>query len=161
MDEYDSVNTENCMLKDVCFDLKKDIRKLEHANENFKSEKLEVNEKTLILCEDLDKLKETLSMREKVFNTNLSKLESESLQLKQKIESLICDNHQLLERLKKAESDHTANKHWNSSSEVLRWLNIHHNRNKKGLGFVTKRTVYPVNRNYVGLPEKHYLLSLW
>jgi len=48
----------------------------------LKSEKLEVDEKTLILCEDLDKLKETLSMREEVFNTNLSKLESESLHLK-------------------------------------------------------------------------------
>ena len=36
MDEYDSVNTENCMLKNVCSDLKKDIRKLEHANETLK-----------------------------------------------------------------------------------------------------------------------------
>ena len=53
------------------------------------------------MCEDLDKLKETLSMREEVFNTNLSKLESEFVQLKQKTESLICENHQLLERLKK------------------------------------------------------------
>ena len=73
------------MLKDVCSDLKKDIRKLEHTNEILKSEKLKVDEKTLILYEDFDKLKETLSMREEVFNTNLSKLKSESLQLKQKI----------------------------------------------------------------------------
>jgi len=29
MDEYDYVNTENCMLKDVCSDLQKDIRKLD------------------------------------------------------------------------------------------------------------------------------------
>ena len=63
MDEYDSVNIENCMLKDVCSDLKKDIRKLEHANETLKSEKFEVDEKALILCEDLDKLKETLSIK--------------------------------------------------------------------------------------------------
>jgi len=57
MDEYDSVNTENCMLKNVCSDLKKDIRKLEHANETLKSEKLKFDEKTLVLEEDLDKLK--------------------------------------------------------------------------------------------------------
>jgi len=65
-----------------------------------------------------------------VFNTNLSKLETESLQLKQKIESLICENHQLLEKLKKVESDLTANRRWNSSSEALNWLNAHHNRNR-------------------------------
>jgi len=35
----------------------------------------------------------------------------------------------------------------------LNWLNTHHNRGRKGLGFVIKRTVYPVNRKYVGLPE--------
>ena len=49
MDEYESVNTKNSMLKDVCSDLKKDIRKLEHANEVLKSEKREVNEKNLVL----------------------------------------------------------------------------------------------------------------
>jgi len=101
MDECDIITIENCMLKDVCSYLKKDVRKLEHANEILKCEKLKVDKKTLILYEDLGKLKETLSMREEVFNTNLSKLEGESLQMKQKIESLICENHQLLERLKK------------------------------------------------------------
>jgi len=30
---------------------------------------------------------------------------------------------------------------------------MHHNRGRKGLGIVTKRTIYPVNRKYVGLPE--------
>ena len=108
-------------------------------------------------------------MREQVFNTNLSKLKSESLQLKQKTESLIYENHQLLKRLKKAEFDLTANRRWNSSSEALNWLNTHHNRNKKGLGFMAKRIVYLVNRKYVGLPENiiffhcgktgHYLYS--
>ena len=48
-----------------------------------------MDEKALGLYEDLDKLNETLNMREEVFNTNLSKLKSESLQLKQKTESLI------------------------------------------------------------------------
>jgi len=88
MDERDDINAENCMLKDVCSDLKKDVREPEHANEILKCERLKVDEKTLALCEDLDMLKETLSMREKVFNINLSKLKSESLQLKQRIESL-------------------------------------------------------------------------
>ena len=32
-------------------------------------------------------------------------------------------------------------------------MNTHHNRNRKGLGFVAKRTVYPINRKYVGLSE--------
>jgi len=82
MDECDTINAKNCMLKDVCSDLKKDVRKLEHANEILKCEGLKVDEKTLALCEDLDMPKETLSMSEKVFNINISKLESESLQLK-------------------------------------------------------------------------------
>jgi len=110
MDEYDVINAENCMLKDVCSNLKKEVRKLEHANEILKSERLEVDEKTLVLHEDLDKLKETLSMTEKVFNTDLLKLKSESLQLKQRIESFIYENSQLLEKLKKAESELTANR---------------------------------------------------
>jgi len=153
IDEYESINTKNYILKDVCSYLEKDVRKLERANEILKCEKLQVDEKTLGLYEDLDKLNETLNMREKVFNTNLSKLESESLKLKQKIESLIFENHQLLDRLKKAESNLTTNRRRNSSSETLKWLNTHHNRNKKGLGFVTVKTIYPINRKYVGLLE--------
>jgi len=90
--------------------LKKDVRKLEHANEILKREKLKVDEETLVLYEDLDKLKETLSVREEVFNTNLSKLESEFLQLKQRIEALVCENNKLLEKLKKADSNLTTNK---------------------------------------------------
>ena len=48
MDEYELTNTENSMLKDVCSDMKKDIRKLEHAKEVLKSEKHEVDEKNLV-----------------------------------------------------------------------------------------------------------------
>ena len=84
MDECDSINAENCMLKDVCSDLKSHMRRLEHENQVLKSERLEVDKKTLVLHEDLSKLKETLSMKEEVFNTDLSKLESKSLQLKQR-----------------------------------------------------------------------------
>ena len=36
---------------------------------------------------------------------------------------------------------------------ALKWLNTHHSRNKKGLGFVTRRTINPVNKKYVGLQE--------
>jgi len=58
------------------------MRRLEHENQVLKSERFEVDKKTLVLHEDINKLKETLSMKEEVFNTDLSKLESESLQLK-------------------------------------------------------------------------------
>ena len=139
------------MLKDVCSDLKKDVRKLEHANEVLKSERLEIDEKTLVFPEDFNKPKETLSMSKEVFNTDLSKLESESLRLKQRIGTLICENNQLLKKLEQVESDLAINRRWNSSLEGLKWLNTHHNQNKKGLGFMTKRTVIPVNRKYVGL----------
>ena len=59
----------------------------------------------------------------------------------------------MLEKLKQVELDLAANRRWNRSSQALNWLNTHFNRGKKGLSFVTKRTVYPVNRKYVGLPE--------
>jgi len=59
----------------------------------------------------------------------------------------------LLEKLKKVESDLTENNRWNSSSEALNWLNTHHSRNKKGLGFVTRCTINPVNKKYVGFQE--------
>jgi len=115
------------------------MRRLEHENQVLKSERFEVDKKTLVLHEDINKLKETLSMKEEVFNTDLSKLESESLQLKWRLEVLICENSQLLKKLKQAKSDLIANRRWNSSSEALKWLYTHHNRTKKGLDFVTKR----------------------
>ena len=39
IDECDAINAENCMLKDVCSELKKDVRMLKHANEILKCEK--------------------------------------------------------------------------------------------------------------------------
>ena len=63
---------------------------------------------------------------------------NESLKLKQKIESLLDENGKLLEKLKQAETDLTANRGWNRSSQALNWLNTHHNGNKKGPDFVTK-----------------------
>jgi len=49
--------TETCMLKDVCSYLKRDIRKLEHAKETLKSEKLEVDERPLFCVKTLISLK--------------------------------------------------------------------------------------------------------
>ena len=92
-------------------------------------------------------------MKKEAFATDLSKLENESLEPKQKVESLLVENSKLLEKLKQVESDLAANRCWNRSSQALNWLNTHFNRGKRGLGFVTKRTVYPVDRKYVGLPE--------
>jgi len=65
-------------------------------------------------------------MRAKVFNTNLSRLESESLHLKLRLESVVSEHNQLPKKVHKAEFDLTKNKHWNSSSEALNWLNTHH-----------------------------------
>jgi len=102
---------------------------------------------------DLDKIKETLRLKEEVFAADLTKLENESFELKQKVESILDENRKLLEKLKQVEIDLTTNRCWSCSLEALQWSNTHHNRNKKGLGFVAKRTVYPINRKYVSLFE--------
>ena len=54
MDECETITAENCMLKDVCFELKNDVRmlerkkiELEHVNEILKCEKLKAEEKAL------------------------------------------------------------------------------------------------------------------
>ena len=60
--------------------------------------------------EDLKKLKETLSLKEEVFATELTKMENESLKLKQKVESLLVENKKLLQNLKQVESDLAANR---------------------------------------------------
>ena len=88
-----------------------------------------------------------------MFKTDFSKLEAESQELELKIELLVGENNQLLEKIHKAESDLVQNRPWNSSSEAFNWLNTHHSRNKKGLGFVSKRVTKPANKKYVGLSE--------
>jgi len=50
--------------------------------------KLETEEKTLALCQQLDKLMDFMNMREKKFNYELLKLESESLDLKLRLQCL-------------------------------------------------------------------------
>ena len=50
-------------------------------------------------------------MREEAFAIDLTMLENESLELKQKVESLLVENRKLLEKLKQVESDLAANRH--------------------------------------------------
>jgi len=73
----------------------------------------------LVLREDLNKFKETLSLKEEAFATDLTKLKNEFLELKQKFESLLVENRKLLEKLKQVESGLTSNKRWSCSSEAL------------------------------------------
>jgi len=117
MDECDATNAENCMLKEVCAKLKKDVRmlernkqELERVNKIPQCEKLRAEEKILTLCKDLDTLKDLMNTRKKVFNTDISILECESLNLKLRLESLVSENNQLREKVHKAESDLAQNK---------------------------------------------------
>jgi len=153
MDEYDALHSENCELRDECDDLKREIKELEQESKILKDGKIELDMNNLVLHEDLKRVKETFRLKEKHFVINLTKLEKESLDLKQKIEFLLAENQSLHEKLKQVEIDQAANKRWHDSSEALNWLNTHHNQGKKGLSFVKKYTVYPCNRKYVGLPE--------
>jgi len=59
-----------------------------------------------------------MNTREEVFNTDLSRLNSESLDLKVKVESLASKNNQLLEKAHKAEFDLLQNRCWNSFSKT-------------------------------------------
>jgi len=70
-DDFEEVNTENCVLKDVYSELKKDIRlleknnrEIERLNEILISEKLEIEEKNLALCQNLTNLRTSLNIRE-------------------------------------------------------------------------------------------------
>ena len=115
------------MLKNACSGLEKDVKRLErkkqelgHMNEVLTCEKLKSDEKVLVLCNELDTLKELMNKREEVFHTNLSKLEEEFRELELKIELLVTENNQLLEKVHKVESDLVQNRHRNSSSEALK-----------------------------------------
>ena len=85
---------------------KKDVKRLErkklelgHMSEVLTSEKLKIHKKVLVLCNELDTHKDLMNKREKVFNTNLSRSESESLNLKLNLESQMSENKQLLEKI--------------------------------------------------------------
>ena len=85
MDECDALTSENCMLKDVCTEIKRDVKELEHENKTLKSEKVDLDMKHLVLLDDLNKVKETLNLKEAAFATDFAKLENVSLELKQKV----------------------------------------------------------------------------
>jgi len=55
--------------------LEKNKQELEQINEILISKKYKTEEKTLALCQELDKLKDFMNMREKEFNSELSKME--------------------------------------------------------------------------------------
>ena len=106
--------------------LERNKLELEHVNEVLKCEKLKVEEEALALCKDLDIPKDLMNTREEVFDTDLSRLKSESLDLKLRLESLVSENNQPIEKAHKVESNLTENRRWNSSSKALDWLNTHH-----------------------------------
>ena len=56
-------------------------------NEILKCEKFEAEEKARALGNDLNALKDLMNTREKEFNSDLTRLESESLDLKFRLES--------------------------------------------------------------------------
>jgi len=84
MDECDALHSENCELKDACAELKRDIRELERENKILKNEKIELDMKSFVLYEDLKRIKETFRLEEETLVTNFTKLEKQSLELKQK-----------------------------------------------------------------------------
>ena len=122
------------MLKDACAELKRDIIELEHENKALKREKVDLDMKHLILHDDLKKVKETLRLKEEVFAIDLAKMESESLELKQKVKTLLDENNKLLDKLQ-VELDLAANRQWNRASYAPNWLSKNHNQGKKGPGF--------------------------
>jgi len=74
--------------------------------------KIELDIKNLVLHEELEKIQETFRMKEETLVTNLTKLEKESLELKQKAESLLVENNKLHEKIKQAETEQATNRHW-------------------------------------------------
>ena len=110
MDECDALHTENCDLRDECDELKGEIKELEQENKILNDEKIELDINNLVLHEDLERVKEILRLKEENFVTNFTKLEKESFDLKQKIESLLVEDQSLHEKIKQVEIDQAANK---------------------------------------------------
>jgi len=67
LDECDAINSKNCMLRDACSELKKDIRELEHENKILKSEKTKIDMTNLVLHKDLKKIKGDLKSESRSF----------------------------------------------------------------------------------------------
>ena len=143
MDECDALNSENSMLTDECDELKRDVKELEQENKILKSKKIDLDINNLVLHGDLERIKETLKLKEDSFVADFAKLEKESLDLKERVESLLVENNRLHEKLKQVETDLAANKHWNQATQALNWLSKNNNQGKKGLGFKKRHTVHP------------------
>ena len=84
MEECEIVNSANCMLKNSCSGLEKDVKRLErkrheleHMNEALMYEKLKINEKALALSKELDILEDLSDKKEEELNTKIRELESE------------------------------------------------------------------------------------
>ena len=73
--------------------------------------------RSLVLHEDLERINETFKLKQETFVTNLAKLEKESLELKQKVESLLIENKNLHEKLKQVETDLATNRRFAGTSE--------------------------------------------
>jgi len=100
MDECDALHSENYELRDACDELKRDTRELEYENKILEDEKIELHMNNLVLHEDLKRVKQNFRLREGSFVTDFAKLQKESLQLKQKVESLLAENQSPYEKLK-------------------------------------------------------------
>ena len=124
MDECDALHFENCKLKDA-------YEELEHENKILKDEKIEFDTKNLVLHDDLERIKDTFKLKEESLVTDLTKLEKESLELKQKAESLLVENNKLHETIKQVETDQATNRRRHDSSQALNWLNNHHIEEEK------------------------------
>ena len=110
MDECDALHTENCDLNKECDELKKVVLQLKKENKHLKDEKIELDMNNLVLLKDFERTKEILKLKDEFFVTNFTKLEKESLNLKERIESMLVENQNLHEQLKQVEIDQAANK---------------------------------------------------
>jgi len=113
MDGCDALNSENNMLTDECGKLKRDIKGLEQENKILKNEKIDLDINNLVLHGDLERIKETLTLKEESFVIDFAKLKKESLELNQKVESLLVENNRLHDKLKQVEADLVAHRRWN------------------------------------------------
>jgi len=105
MDECDALHTENYDLNNECDELKKVVLQLKKENKHLEDEKIELDMNNLVLLEDFERTKEILKLKEECFVTNFTKLEKESLDLKEKLESLLVENQNLHEKLKQVEQE--------------------------------------------------------
>ena len=82
-------------------------------------------------------------LKEESCAAEFANLEKDSLELKQKIETLLVENNKWAEKLKQVKLDLAANRRWNKASQALNWLNFHHNRGKNGFGLCEKENRLP------------------